>query len=69
VWRLEAFIAKADQWRPRKSHEELAQAAVLGLGQLRHQAAVDALKNASLSRSRAVRNAAKAELERIKKGQ
>lgn len=69
VWRLQAFIAKSDMWRPKRGHEELALAAVQGLGQLRHQSAIDALKAASLSRCKPVRTQAKAELERIKREQ
>ena len=63
---LEPMIARVDAWMPKSAHEESARAAVYALGQLRHPASVDALREASASKCRSVRADARKLLERWK---
>ncbi|NJK89072.1 MAG: HEAT repeat domain-containing protein [Myxococcales bacterium] len=66
VGRLEYVVRRADAWMARRTSEETALAALYGLAQIRHPAAVDVLKAAVSSRNRAVRVEAKRHLERMK---
>jgi HEAT repeat protein len=52
----------------RRPVEESAEAAIAALASLRSQPGVEALKKAALSRSKPVREAARAALERLKAG-
>lgn len=66
--RLLGYIAAAEGWRVRRPLEETAEAATFALASLRSQAGVDALKKAALSRSKSIREGARAALERLKAG-
>jgi HEAT repeat protein len=63
---FEPMIARVDAWMPKTAHEESARAAVYALGQLRHPASVDALREAGASKCRSVRADARKLLERWK---